>query len=341
MSNHFPKEEPISNSFDEDPARDLEEKSGLTEKISKLFKGIFDRFELFRKRLRNRIPEKYFVFFKNNIAPYAAAILIASFSIFCNVDKALGSYTEYVPSDDVMDLSPADVADVASGISNYVPLVQVDPVTLAIAMDPTDYLGKPLTAETQITQEPAPAVSTKRSTTITYTVDNGDTLSSIGWKYGLKIATIKALNGITSDNIRPGQKLKLPPQDLDPTQLAKLKTKKIAGASAVNYRPGSRSNAYPYGWCTYWVATRRYVPGGWGNAKSWLSSAARSGYKTGSQPVAGAIVVTSESWLGHVAFVESVSGDSVNISEMNYKGWGISSHRTISAHAGIVRGYIY
>ncbi len=258
----------------------------------------------------------------------------------------MANYAGYSPAADVMDVSPADVASVASGISNYTPMVEVDPVTIALAVGSTDYLDKPLTTETQITAPAAPAVSptinnATRTSTITYTVQNGDTLSSIGWNYGLKIASIKALNGLSSDNIRPGQQLKLPPQDLDPQTLAKLQTRLVAGVSAVKRPAGSKNNAYPYGWCTYYVATRRYVPSGWGNARNWLSSARGAGYPTGSEPAAGAIVVLNESWMGHVAYVESVSGNSVTISEMNYAGWGIVDRRVISAHEGDVMGYIY
>jgi surface antigen len=222
-------------------------------------------------------------------------------------------------------------------------MVEVDPVTVALAMDNSEFLGSPMITTTQITNQPTPAPTTpqKRTTTITYTVDPGDTISSIGWSYGLKVATIKGANNLSSDTIKAGQKLSLPPQDLDPAALAKLKVKRVAGTTSVHRPPGSKSNAYPYGWCTYYVATRRYVPGHWGNARSWLSSARSSGYPTGSEPAIGAIVVTSESWMGHVAYVEAVNGSAVTIAEMNYRGWGIVDRRVIAAHAGMVMGYIY
>ncbi len=104
----------------------------------------------------------------------------------------------------------------------------------------------------------------------------------------------------------------------------------------------SGSNGYPYGWCTYYAASRKSVPSSWGNAGEWLSSAQSDGYSTGSSPSAGSIVVTGESWYGHVAYVESVNGDgSITVSEMNYNGWGVTSSRTISAGSPIIKGYIY
>lgn len=102
------------------------------------------------------------------------------------------------------------------------------------------------------------------------------------------------------------------------------------------------SNGYPYGWCTYYAASRRNVPSNLGNGGQWLSSAQANGYSTGSTPQAGAIIVTGESWYGHVGIVESVNSDgSVNISEMNYSGWGVVSSRTISSSNPVVKGYIY
>jgi surface antigen len=78
-----------------------------------------------------------------------------------------------------------------------------------------------------------------------------------------------------------------------------------------------------------------------GNAKNWLNSARGDGMSTGSTPAVGAIMVSSESWWGHVAYVESVNGDSFTISEMNYAGWGVVDRRTVSVESGEVRGFIY
>jgi surface antigen len=104
----------------------------------------------------------------------------------------------------------------------------------------------------------------------------------------------------------------------------------------------SGHNGYPYGWCTYYAASRRNVPSNLGNGGQWLSSAQAHGYSTGSTPQPGAIIVTGESWYGHVGIVESVNPDgSAVISEMNYNGWGVVSSRTISPGNPVVKGYIY
>lgn len=154
------------------------------------------------------------------------------------------------------------------------------------------------------------------------------------------------------DLIKPGDTLKIPPEGWEPTaaQIAaanKNSSKTLAGTTknskgiTVNLRAGSSSNGYPYGYCTYYVAVRRSVPSSWGNAGQWLGSAQHAGYATGSTPVAGAIMVSRESWWGHVAYVESVNGDTFTVAEMNYAGWGVTSRRTVNAGNSVIKGFIY
>lgn len=102
----------------------------------------------------------------------------------------------------------------------------------------------------------------------------------------------------------------------------------------------TEGNHFPYGWCTYYVASRRNVP--WfGNAGTWLTGAKKLGFPTGGTPQVGAIIVTSESRWGHVGIVEAVDGADITISEMNYSGFGRISSRTIPATYGAIKGYIY
>lgn len=91
------------------------------------------------------------------------------------------------------------------------------------------------------------------------------------------------------------------------------------------------SNGYSRGYCTWYVANKRYVPSGLGDANTWYSRASHYGLSVGSKPAVGAIAQTSVGPLGHVAYVESVNGDMVTISEMNYVGWNRVSTRTVPA----------
>jgi LysM repeat protein len=101
---------------------------------------------------------------------------------------------------------------------------------------------------------------------------------------------------------------------------------------------------FPYGQCTYYIATKRAVSWG-GNAVEWWWSA-RSHRPEGQVPVEGAIVVFNIGWVGHVAYVEHVNLDGTFVgSEMNYRagggGWGHVDYRTISVSDPSILGFIY
>ncbi len=100
-------------------------------------------------------------------------------------------------------------------------------------------------------------------------------------------------------------------------------------------------NRFAYGYCTWYVYNRRPVP--WlGNAWEWYGQAQRAGWATGATPRPGAIMVTWESGFGHVAYVESVAGDgSWTVSEMNFRGWGVVTSRTIRPGGVPLIGFIY
>jgi len=267
---------------------------------------------------------------------------------------AKANINEYVVSD------PGSEINLAGQANQYTPLLKnsAEAVEKAYAASTDEFTQTNTTVDTVYTEREEPLPDNSASA-VYYTVRNGDTLTTLGWKFKIKVATLKFVNDIDGDLIKPGQQLKIsqagyevPASQIAAKQKEKLATAKRSTAyratassrssySVVSHPAGSRSNGYPYGYCTYYVATRRAVPMQWGNAKAWLSSASRAGYDTGSTPVPGAIVVTSESWWGHVAYVEDVSDGYITISEMNYNGWGVTNRRTLPANGGSVRGYIY
>lgn len=94
------------------------------------------------------------------------------------------------------------------------------------------------------------------------------------------------------------------------------------------------SGWYPKYQCTWYVSTRRAV-GQWNNASDWAWQAERDGYTVSTTPISGSIA-----WkYGHVAFVESVSGDTMVVSEANYDSRG--SIRTIEVPVGSYSKFIY
>lgn len=299
--------------------------------------------------------------------PHVAVIILALIVATTNLTQKIAAANN---SSEFVNINPEDQIAVSGSVDYYTALISNDSeaaskAVLASSMS-DGFISNIGTVETNITNREEPSVlPSNESKTVQYTVQNGDTLSGLGMKFDVKIASIKYVNNIDNeDNIKPGQSLKIPPKGYEASsaQIAKQDKERKAklalasrntvtrsssssratgSAKTVNISPGSRANGYPYGWCTYYVATRRYVPSSWGNARNWLSSAKRAGYATGSEPTEGAVMVTSESGYGHVAYVESVNGGSVTVAEMNYEGWGVTSRRTISAGSGVIRGYVY
>ena len=188
-------------------------------------------------------------------------------------------------------------------------------------------------------------------------VKSGDTVESVAKKYSGKVDEIIAFNDLpATGELKEGAEI-LIPDGVAPEQAPSSAT--IAGQTPTTtggaptavsgadtsrkfnkYYYSSGAHSFPWGWCTWYVASRRHVPWG-GNAGTWLYHAKAYGANTGKTPRVGAIMVSGESRYGHVGVVEKVSGGSFTISEMNYKGFGVVSKRTISTGAGFVRGFIY
>lgn len=75
------------------------------------------------------------------------------------------------------------------------------------------HIGHPYEAPSNTASKPAepkkPAPAAPVSSLGVHTVVDGDTLYAIGKKYGVSVATLKSLNGLKTDVIKPGQKLKV------------------------------------------------------------------------------------------------------------------------------------
>jgi len=105
---------------------------------------------------------------------------------------------------------------------------------------------------------------------------------------------------------------------------------------------GPYSPHFPFGQCTFYVATKVNIP--WrGDAWTWYSSAQAAGWPVGTTPRVGAVMVTWESRVfGHVAYVESINADgSWWVSEMNYVGWGVIDQRLVMPGSVPLIGFFY
>ncbi len=97
--------------------------------------------------------------------------------------------------------------------------------------------------------------------------------------------------------------------------------------------PYTYRNGYAGGQCTWYVAGRRPIPEGWGNARTWYAHARAAGWSTGTTPAIAAVAWSGGGWLGHVAVVEAIEGNQVLISEMNYLGAYKIDKRWVAANA--------
>ncbi len=105
---------------------------------------------------------------------------------------------------------------------------------------------------------------------------------------------------------------------------------------------GPFTPSFPFGQCTYYVATKVPIP--WhGDAWTWFGSALAAGWAVGATPRVGAVMVTWESRIfGHVSYVEAINADgSWLVSEMNYVGWGVLDQRTVRPGSVSLIGFIY
>jgi len=180
---------------------------------------------------------------------------------------------------------------------------------------------------------------------VVYEVIEGDNLSKIGTKFNVEWQRLWAKNLEIKhpDVINIGDKLTIPEPSEELSReipVAVSLPVETPGVSNIQI-PSSAGNTYDYGYCTWYVKSKRgsTLPNGLGNANTWYYRAQGMGMAVGSTPKAGAVGTTTRGSLGHVVYVESVNADgSVNISEMNYQGWGVVSRRTAQANEFV---YIY
>lgn len=189
---------------------------------------------------------------------------------------------------------------------------------------------------------------------IVYKIKSGDKLSDIAGKYQASLERIISYNSLEDENsIKENQEIVIPggilPENERPDYVAPVRASyqtsyDVSSANsfastviASNYN-AKAGNAYAWGNCTWYVYNMRPDIGSfWGNASSWAISARAAGYRVDNAPAVGSIAqwnpyASGHSGYGHVAYVEAVNSDgTITISEMNVRGLGVTSRRTISA----------
>lgn len=192
---------------------------------------------------------------------------------------------------------------------------------------------------------------------LSYAIKEGDTIESVAGKYKADKEKILAFNELPANGeltvgdviiIPDGQKDEVPKPSSTQSGLERRQYATSTGGAATDISSGFRKldgkagtgHRFPFGWCTWYVSQKRFVPWG-GNAGTWLYNAKALGYKTSRTPTVGSIMVTTENrYYGHVALVEKVSGDTITVSEMNYVKWGKVNRRVLSASSRAIKGFI-
>lgn len=201
-----------------------------------------------------------------------------------------------------------------------------------------------LTVAKEVKQAPEPP----KPVAVVYLVVEGDNLTKIGTANKVEWQRLWAKNTELKhpDRIYVGDKITIPLPDevlareLPAVVSLPVVTPGVIPAPAGTAKPqapaprgASSGNTYSAGYCTWYTKNKRPdLPNSLGNANTWFARAQALGLPTGTEPRAGAIGTTTRGALGHTVYVESVNANgTVNISEMNYKGWNITSYRTTSA----------
>jgi LysM repeat protein len=187
---------------------------------------------------------------------------------------------------------------------------------------------------------------------IVVTTKASETYESLGVKFSVDPQIIIDFNRLRSDKLTAGIQLVVPggvggafpPPPALYQLLARSGTNQPFNSHVVGCCLGPYpATGFPAGWCTWYVATKRNVT--WrGDAGYWYANASAQGYPVGPTPKVGSIMVTWESWAGHVAYVESVNADgSWVVSEMNWIAFNVIDERTIKPGqlGGKLVGFIY
>jgi LysM repeat protein len=174
---------------------------------------------------------------------------------------------------------------------------------------------------------------------IVVTAKSSDTLDALAVKYQVDPQTIYDFNRLRSPQLVAGTVLVIPNgvggAFPPPPALYQVLARTGTGAAGFDAKVLNcclgpyPATGFPVGWCTYYVATKRNVT--WrGDAGYWYQNAAAAGYPVGPTPKVGSIMVSWESWAGHVSYVESVNADgSWVVTEMNWVAFDVIDQRTI------------
>jgi murein DD-endopeptidase MepM/ murein hydrolase activator NlpD len=150
-----------------------------------------------------------------------ALITIAFFILSLNAVSAPLA-TDTVLADNLIEYEPTFLAESSQHINEYLPVLSsldkkqvYDQVLSTVTGPDTNYVPKPMLAETIPYEEADRLVRGLRREAITHTVENGETLSKIASHYGINVGTLVEDNSLDVsqiNNIKPGTQLTIAPE---------------------------------------------------------------------------------------------------------------------------------
>ena len=173
---------------------------------------------------------------------------------------------------------------------------------------------------------------------VIYTVKDGDTAQSLAEKYKTSAERVVLYNDIDDGaKLSIGSRIVLPggelPENERPGYVASRSRSSTTRASR-SWLTASVGNRYAAGNCTWYAYELRMRLGRpigsfWGNANTWATSARAAGFVVNNTPAPGAIFQTTAGYYGHVGIVERIEDGKVYVSDMNYAGYNVVTHRIL------------
>ncbi|HOX41163.1 MAG TPA: peptidoglycan DD-metalloendopeptidase family protein [bacterium] len=190
--------------------------------------------------------------FTNKYIPHFIAVFLVVVGLTANLsDKVKAFYL-----DQTLNYIEPDVENsIISSVGEYTSLIEndgeiFDKAKLAEAYT-EGFIDTISTPDTQITDRTPPKpkqpeLPDNTKSTVQYVVKSGDTLTSLGWQFGVKLSTLKFVNDLDNINsIKPGTKLKIPPKgyEVSAAQIAKKESEKKAKLASASRNTVTRSSA--------------------------------------------------------------------------------------------------
>ncbi|MEI7792148.1 MAG: peptidoglycan DD-metalloendopeptidase family protein [Candidatus Berkelbacteria bacterium] len=245
-------ESPLSSKQEEPSEQKIDSSSGPHFQIKNVFVPIINIASSFRslflrlKEAKKRIQDSNVY---SHYLPHAAIVFLILTVVVSNVSERAAALNL---TSELVSIDPDDEYQITDSIDIYTPEIAGDAAVIEksneLAARAGGFVENVAPFDTQITQRITPLPDNSKEE-VYYVIRQGDNLSSVAQKFGLKLATIKYVNDIDNVNtVKPGTRLKISVRGYEvPAALIAKKDKdkaaKLAAASAAKRNTTTRSSA--------------------------------------------------------------------------------------------------